>query len=235
MRSGEKPIERNRWRETQGGKQVSRRLQLPIPRRQPWAARLTPRAHGRSIAFWGTPWCSFGDIGGRTSAARERHTSRTPRVQLAWESNTLPRSSRTAPAVPRSRDSESEGFRARSFRCLTRAQVVPMHPLGSGDPPGASVGRPERKRRSHARLLDQGRHDAGTPQLEIAGAPDPVHRSLPVEPPPSTKQNCEQTPIFSWQSSHAGEQRRDLLRHFHVRRVPHAGENFDPGARQTCL
>jgi hypothetical protein len=35
LRSGEKPIERNRWRETQGGKRVSRRLQLPIPRRQP--------------------------------------------------------------------------------------------------------------------------------------------------------------------------------------------------------
>src|ERR687896_2453137 len=44
---------------------------------------------GRSSAFWGTPWCSFGAIGGRTTAARERHTSRTPRVQLAWESSTL--------------------------------------------------------------------------------------------------------------------------------------------------
>jgi hypothetical protein len=44
---------------------------------------------GLSIAFWRTPWCSFGRNRGRTSAARERDTSRRPRVQLAWGSSTL--------------------------------------------------------------------------------------------------------------------------------------------------
>lgn len=70
---------------------MSRRLQLPIPRRQPWAARLTPRAHGAVDRVLGDALVLVGALGGRTSAARERHTSRTPRVQLAWESDTLTR------------------------------------------------------------------------------------------------------------------------------------------------
>ena len=59
LRSWKKPIERNRWRETQGGKQVSRRRQLssPAPVLR-WST--TPPAMGPSIAFWRTPWCSSG-------------------------------------------------------------------------------------------------------------------------------------------------------------------------------
>jgi hypothetical protein len=74
LRSWEKPIERNRWRETQGGKQASRRRQLPLPGAGFAAAR--PLHQG-----WGGRARSGGWPGPRPAPARGRapqYASDTP-------------------------------------------------------------------------------------------------------------------------------------------------------------
>jgi hypothetical protein len=84
---------------------------VPYSRRRLDAARPLHQRRGRRSRSGGRPGARSGAIAGRTSAARERHTSRTPRVQLAWGSNTLV-------------------AMARGFRSSSKAEADDLAPLG---------------------------------------------------------------------------------------------------------
>jgi hypothetical protein len=88
VRSRQKPIERNRWRETQGRTGAPSASAAFISGAGFDAPRPLHQRMGLSIAFWRCPSAGSGGSGG-TPAARERYPSQTPRVPLSWGSGTL--------------------------------------------------------------------------------------------------------------------------------------------------
>jgi hypothetical protein len=94
-------------------------------------------AWGRRSRSGGRPGARSGAVAGGTSAARERHTSRTPRVQLAWEASTLgiPANADTRVSQPREAVAQTPGELAGSVLRVgseTR-QVVRHAPPASHD------------------------------------------------------------------------------------------------------
>ena len=125
---------------------------------------------GRRARSGGRPWCSFGAIGGRTSAARERHTSRTPRVQLVMGKRHSARGWTTLlHLVPRgSQVGDRAGYRSarrsrrrvlRLANCETSPRATTLTCFGSA----TRISAPALRARPRGSVLADPRHTVASP------------------------------------------------------------------------